>query len=418
MILDFVKKRLETTDALDPNKEPSRFLTIVYVLALSFIALLALGSHLIIVQMTGAQKETAEIVYIAGRQRVTAQQVALHASDYMHTQDQKHKDLMENAYFSFQLGHDYLINGRSEDKSGMVELSPELYKIYFQEPVNLNRKSQDYLSLSEELMTLDPEGDKADFTRMYSDLSAMATGDLIKGLDLAAQQYQEEALTRINHLTLMQTSVFIVMILTLLIEALFIFKPLVAHLKKYSHQLLTMALKDSLTGLNNRRAFMQSAEAEISRAVRHDSGLCVVISDIDKFKTINDTYGHAAGDEVLRHISKILQQTFRKEDVIGRIGGEEFAFVLPQTNAEQAKLLIEKLRAKIERSPCEVHDEKGAATALEFTSSFGIAYFADKSESLASLMKRADDALYKAKEAGRNRVVLFAPPKQDALKVI
>lgn len=418
MILNFVKRKLEAQDAVSSKSDPTAFLTIVYVLALSFIALLALGSHLIIVQMTGAQKETAEVVYIAGRQRVTAQQVALHASDYMNTRDQRHKALMENAYFSFKLGHDYLVHGRAEDKTGKVELSPELYKIYFQDPVNLNRKSQDYLSLSEELMRLDPEGDKADFTRMYTDLTAMATGDLIKSLDLAAQQYQEEALVKINRLTRIQTIVFVVMILTLLIEALFIFRPLVSHLKKYSNQLLTMALKDSLTGLNNRRAFMQAAEAEISRAIRHDADLCVVISDIDKFKNINDSYGHAAGDEVLRQLSAILQKMFRKEDVIGRIGGEEFAFVLPQTNAEQAKLLIEKLRAKIERSVCEITDEKGRATMLEFTSSFGISYFSDKSEGLASLMKRADDALYKAKEKGRNRVILSENSQKSALKVV
>ena len=418
MIFNFVKRKLEAQDALNEKSDPTAFLTIIYVLALSFIALLALVSHLLIVQMTGAQKETAEIVYIAGRQRVTAQQVALHASDYMNMQDQKHKALMENAYFSFKLGHDYLIHGYEESKSGAVELSPQLFKIYFDDPVNLHKQAQDYMRLCEELLKLSPQEDRPDFLRTYQQLSTMATGELIKSLDLAAQQYQEEALIRINRLTRMQTIVFVVLILTLLIEAMFIFRPLVAHVRKYSNQLLTLALKDSLTGLNNRRAFIQSAEAEVSRAMRHGSDLCVVISAIDKFKAVNDTYGHAAGDAVLKHIAKILMETFRKEDVIGRIGGEEFAFILPQTNADQAKQLMDKLRMKIEMSECAVQDERGKSVTLKVTSSFGIASFDDKTENLASLMKRADAALYEAKDTGRNRVVLSKPENNEALKAI
>ena len=421
MILNFVRDRLNSQNFLDPSEEPSGFLTVVYIAALSFIALLALMSHLLIVQMTGAQKETAEIVYIAGRQRVTAQQIAIHASNYMNSRDEKDEKLLENAYFSFKLGHNYLIRGSLESEEKSVVLSPALYKIYFDEPVNLHHKAQKYTELVDGFLELDKE-DPQSFEKLEilsREISEKAAGDMIQALDIAAQQFQEETLSKINTLSLVQTIVFIVLLITLLLEAMFIFRPLVIHVRRYSQQLLDLALKDALTGLNNRRAFMQAAEAELSRARRHNHNLCVVLSDIDKFKSVNDTYGHAAGDDVLKHLADILEKTFRKEDIIGRIGGEEFAFVLPETNAEQGEKLIEKLRQRIENSPCDIEDDNGQPFALKYTSSFGLVPLSNEHETVDSLLKRADTALYEAKEAGRNRVVVAKDkPKENTLKAV
>ena len=203
----------------------------------------------------------------------------------------------------------------------------------------------------------------------------------------------------------MQTLVFYVLLITLALEALFIFRPLVLHVKRYSQKLLTMALKDTLTGLNNRRAFMTASETEIGRAKRHGRNLCVIISDIVKFKSVNDTYGHAVGDAVLKHIAQIISKSFRTEDIYGRIGGEEFAFVLPETSQEQGRSLIERLRKRIEATPCKVMHE-GREFDLSYTSSFGLVFVNAPEETLEDLMKRADDALYQAKEDGRNRVVV------------
>ncbi len=418
MFIDFFKNGLKAYKTLDASEEPSRFLTISYVLALGLIALLATGSHILIMQMTGAQKETAEIVYIAGRQRVTAQQVALHASNFINTSDTKDKALMENAYFSFKLGHDYLVHGYSEGKTGQVKLSPALYSIYFDEPINLHRQSQDYIKLAEAFMKLDSESTREEFFEIYSKLSNTATGALMNGLDLAAQQYQEESLAKINNLKIMQTIVFAVLIMTLLVEALFIFRPLVLHVKQYSQELMHQALRDSLTGLSNRRAFMQSAEVELSRASRHNTPVCMVLCDVDKFKKINDTHGHAAGDEVLKHLSKILTDIFRKEDVIGRIGGEEFAFLLPETTSEQALKLMEKIRLKIQNSPCVIEDETRRPLSLECTASFGVALRHNQAEKLDALLARADAALYEAKENGRNQVKFAKNGKSGKFHIV
>ncbi len=423
----FVKYRLGSQNVLDPAEEPSSFLTLVYILALGFIALLALVSHLIIVQMTHAQGEMSEVAYIASRQRVVAQQIALYATSYAKDQKAESKSRLENAYFSFKIAHDYLVYGEKNDgldqvakSKGRIKLSPELTHIYFEQPINLHRQSQDYIAKAEAFIAQDISFN-AGLKRMVvlkDDLMSAATGRLIQGLDMAAQQYQVESLKEIARLVNMQTLVFVIMIFTLLLEALLIFKPLVLHVKEYSQQLLNFALKDGLTDLSNRRAFMQSAEAEISRAKRHNSSLCAVLSDVDKFKLINDTYGHAAGDQILQHLASILRDTFRREDMVGRIGGEEFAFILPETTAEQGAFLMEKLRLKIEQTSCIVEDDKGHPVEVNYTLSFGLACFINKGENIDDLLKFADGALYEAKEGGRNRVVISTGDGNTTLKSI
>ncbi len=419
MISWFSKNKPDYQNSYGSVKDPSGYLTIVYILALGVIALLASVSHTMITQMTSAQKETAEIVYIAGRQRVTAQQVALHISGFVNEKTPENWALVENSYFSFKLGHDYLVHGYLEEKTGSVEMSPQVYKIYFSDPVNLHRQAQNYIALVDEFLKLDEEQTPESKYKAFQTVSTnLATGELIQGLDIAAQQYQEEALAKINRLNRMQKGVFAFLLIALLLEATFIFRPLVSYVKKYSAQLLNMALKDTLTGLDNRRSFMQLAEAELSRARRHKTNVCVVLSDIDKFKAVNDTYGHAAGDDVLVHLAGILKKMIRKEDVFGRIGGEEFAFVLPQTNLEQGVKMMEKLRHEIETTPCPVKKDDGSEMRLTYTSSFGLVFMDNENEDIDALLKRADAALYEAKEAGRNKVVVAKAAKTEVLKAV
>ena len=405
-MLGFVKNRRNAGKVADPTKDPSGFLTVVYILALGLIALLATASHFMITQMTEAQIETAEIVYIAGRQRGTAQQVALYVTDYVGNRTPENKALVENAYFSFKLGHDYLIRGYQEEKKGNIDMSPELHALYFSEPINLNRKAQGYIILVDMFLKLDEETPDSKFLTFETVLLNRATGELIQALDMAAQQYHKESLAKIMRLTAMQTAVFVFLLLTLFAEAAFIFRPLVRHVQEYSKQLLEMALKDALTGLDNRRSFMQLAEVELSKARRHGTSVCVILSDIDKFKAVNDTYGHAAGDDVLKQLSGVLTGTLRKEDIVGRIGGEEFAFVLPNTSVEQGVKIVEKLRHKIETTPCPIEYEKEENFMLKYTSSFGLVVLDNQHENIDDFLKRADVALYEAKETGRNKVVI------------
>lgn len=162
------------------------------------------------------------------------------------------------------------------------------------------------------------------------------------------------------------------------------------------------ARTDFLTGLPNRRHFLQRAEEELVRAQRYGGGLSLIMLDVDHFKRINDTYGHAAGDAVLRALGERCRALLRTADVPGRLGGEEFAVLLPQTDRMQALDAAERLRAGLASLQVEVPEQ---GTLLQFTVSLGVASRGPEDTTLARLLQAADAALYAAKQTGRNRVV-------------
>jgi diguanylate cyclase (GGDEF)-like protein len=163
------------------------------------------------------------------------------------------------------------------------------------------------------------------------------------------------------------------------------------------------ARTDELTGMRNRRAFYELGEFALSQAVRYAHPVSVIVLDIDHFKRINDTWGHAAGDETLRLVALIIQRTVRTSDIAGRVGGEEFAILLPRATAADAAAMAERLRVAMARAP--LWHDKGE---IHFTASFGVAE-ADGPTTLDRLLDAADAALYRAKEQGRDRVVTDEP---------
>ena len=166
--------------------------------------------------------------------------------------------------------------------------------------------------------------------------------------------------------------------------------------KNYLDTCEEAAFTDHLTGLANRRRFERQMEREIDRTRRYGRPFCLLILDIDHFKAVNDSYGHEVGDEVLRRLAKILQAGTRGIDSASRVGGEEFAILLTETNMQAGEEVAERLRAAVERA--EVH-----ATA-RITASLGIAEFPGSASTAQELFSAADAAMYDAKRAGRNRV--------------
>ncbi|MDE2117333.1 MAG: diguanylate cyclase [Betaproteobacteria bacterium] len=170
--------------------------------------------------------------------------------------------------------------------------------------------------------------------------------------------------------------------------------------KQLEDELKRQARIDLLTGLNNRRHFFELAEQELARAKRYGAPLQVLMLDVDHFKLVNDTYGHHIGDLVLQKLSEVCVQTLRGIDILGRIGGEEFAILLPETRGEQALEVAERLRLSI--AGAAVPLEQGGSVHL--TVSIGVASVVAMDARIDDVLKRADMALYAAKNAGRNRV--------------
>lgn len=165
-------------------------------------------------------------------------------------------------------------------------------------------------------------------------------------------------------------------------------------------QLERLARTDVLTSLSNRRDFYERAQQEVARAKRSGKAFSLMLLDVDFFKKINDQYGHAGGDEVLRRLSRVLSDLLREVDSPARLGGEEFVVLMPETPLEGARLVAERVRAGMEATVVELGDGR----LIRFTVSIGLAQWADGEDDIDVPLHRADEALYRAKAGGRNQV--------------
>lgn len=172
--------------------------------------------------------------------------------------------------------------------------------------------------------------------------------------------------------------------------------------KRFEAELHQLAHTDYLTGLRNRRDFYERSLQEIARSKRYGLVFTVLLLDIDHFKKINDQHGHAVGDSVLRHLAKILQAEIREIDIPARLGGEEFAVLMPKTPGDGALVVAERLRQRIEQAVVEEGDVPHPP--IRFTASIGLATWHMDETEISDTLSRADSALYMAKHEGRNRV--------------
>ena len=169
--------------------------------------------------------------------------------------------------------------------------------------------------------------------------------------------------------------------------------------KELEEQLRHYATVDGLTGLANRRHFLEVFESEIKRSVRHGAHVSLIMIDLDRFKSVNDTYGHHAGDLVLQSFANVAKNTMRAENMVGRVGGEEFCVLVPNAGLDGVFTAAEHLRTAVSKIAVPVEDGH-----IYFTISAGVCQRSDKHPDAASMLKAADEALYRAKTTGRNKV--------------
>ena len=168
----------------------------------------------------------------------------------------------------------------------------------------------------------------------------------------------------------------------------------------YHEEIYRLTTVDGLTQIFNRRYFVETLEREIGRALRYRRELSLIMFDVDRFKVVNDTHGHLAGDYVLKHLASVIRARIRREDVLARYGGEEFGIVLPEIDHYNAMQFAEKVRRLIEQADFRFED-----VVIPVTVSVGVASLRGEVEDPLEFIKAADDNLFAAKEAGRNRVV-------------
>jgi len=393
--------------SLYSSENPSASLTWAYAIALGLIAILTLVSHSTTIYIMKKQKESTEISYHLGRQRTVVQHIPPLVEKFIKHRTEVDRDFLIQALNEVQKSHKYVAYRIRGEFDALA--SDTLNKIYFGDKFNLNGHLLQFLNKAEQCSEIDlrdnESGQRCEETFLAT--SDQALKRLRPAYEVAMEGYQTETIHKIEGYHQWQVIATGVILFVLLVEALFIFRPLVKRINTYHRLLRRQALEDPLTGLRNRRAFTKSGTSEIRQAERAHENVGVALMDLDKFKNVNDTYGHDVGDAVLKHFSALLKKHLRQGDIVGRIGGEEFAVVLARPiDEDQAVSVLDRFRAIVENMPCEYNLPEGGQGLLSYTVSIGVVVLVPSGESISELLRQADEALYEAKETGRNQVAL------------
>ncbi|MBT0586626.1 diguanylate cyclase [Alteromonas oceanisediminis] len=378
-------------------KNPSKYMTLTYAISLTVIAILSGIVHLVLDQVIEQQSQTGRIVNMSGQQRMLSQRASLFTLHYVNSGSVESKQIALEAIDRMLLNQRTLLQKVTGDEE--PSLSRELNALYFEQPHNVQQNVVKFSETIRETLNKPPvsvsglEGFSDSYITDYSKSA------LLTGLDNVVKQYEKESLERVNDLRFAQNVVFWIIIFTIMVEAFFIFRPMVARMSDFATRLQRDANFDALTNVLNRRAFNILAKQNFQLSKRHNHIFSVMMCDIDYFKRVNDSYGHATGDEVIKSVASQLSSLTRSSDIVARFGGEEFVIILPNTPQEEALRVAEKIRQQVESHVIDSEEDQ-----LMVTISIGVSAVAPDDSNVEPVIARADDALYLAKNAGRNRV--------------
>jgi diguanylate cyclase (GGDEF)-like protein len=378
----------------------AKTLTRYYAVALLIVATLSVVCHVVLAGELHLGESSAALINLSGRQRMLSQRIASMAAQYKLGEPGARQEL-ETATDNFERGHEHLLADLNSGGASETETA-SLQAIYRSESGSLDRESREYVAAARKVSAL--QVDDPAFQASLDSLFALSRSPLLHDLDAVVAVRQHEAEVRIARLQHIQLGILAIVLATLLVEAFTIFRPMVGRIVQYAARLTHLATTDPLTGAANRRCFLEGGNAELERARRYGHPVSVLALDVDHFKRINDTHGHPAGDRVLVDLVAALKRGLRANDLLGRIGGEEFAVLLPETSLGAAIEVAEHLRRSA--SAMTVHHDGRMVT---LTVSIGVSEVSLESqkadESLFEAMKAADEALYRAKSGGRNQAV-------------
>jgi diguanylate cyclase (GGDEF)-like protein len=373
-----------------------KLLTRRYLAALVSVAGLSMLCHLALIRQIKFDARSSAIISLAERQRVLSQRIAAAAAEYrLHVPGARESLLRSSS--AFELNSKDLL----DEITAMPHEDPTrntLLQLYLDGPPSVQAQSQLFVSEAR-ILANNPPDDPAGVAPSTA-IFSQARSPLLDKLESVATVERRQSSDSVRSLGSNQNILLALILITLGLEAMLIFRPMIHRIVVVNSTLVAVAATDPLTGLQNRRAFLESGDVELFRARRYHRPLSLLMLDVDNFKGINDTYGHGGGDRVLTTLAGIATQTLRSIDRSGRLGGEEFAFLLPETPLSNATLVAERLRVIL--AELEIPYDQ---SVIRFTVSIGVSQIASTVSNLTEALVPADRALYHAKAQGRNRVV-------------
>lgn len=389
-----------------------------YILALTVIIIMTIFCHHLTSKVIEEEIVGAEVASNLSDQITHISQIGRYAVSYYMTPQEFDLTLLGNSINNMKKSLLHIktyIDSTQKENTAKIALRKAMRDSLLLEKrlTIFVQDSETYLTLSKRIPSTDPTAaatETLETQRALKKISDKPNQELIKLLQISLADHQENQLYEIKNLHQMQTVLTYAIVFIILLEAFFIFRPLVQKVAVSQKNLMRLALEDTLTGLKNRRAFNKDFDAYQKTLSRTNEKFVLAICDLDKFKSVNDTYGHDVGDLVLKHFGTILKRTLRPTDIVARMGGEEFAILLANTNNSTAFKILDRLRQIVEKNPCPLKG-KDSPEKLKFTTSIGFAEgpIDGKEVDIDDFMKWADNALYKAKEEGRNRVINGTP---------
>lgn len=362
----------------------------VYILVFTSLAGWALFAYITTTQIIKNQQSYAHIINVAGKQRLLSQKIALIANRYYETRDEKDKEHLISLHENMKVDHMRILTMHVKSKLTT--------SIYYEKPKQLDEKVKHFFSVVSDFIQDD------DLPLLYKIESLSIS--LLPILNDAVDSFQHDSEIKTKKLLDRELFILVGTLITLILEALFIVAPSIKHarhhedelnnlVKERTLELEKLSVTDQLTKLYNRRKTDETLSNEIERVKRSNNSFSIILLDIDKFKNVNDTYGHQVGDDVLKSIAKLLMLNVRKVDTLGRWGGEEFLIIDTESNQKNVLGFAEKIRKAIEE---HIFEKVGQVTC-----SFGVAYYVD-GDTESSILVKSDKALYMAKDSGRNCV--------------